>query len=318
MNLLLLTVLAVALIVTLAGFYLSSRNQSPDERVMYRAGTSMERRIGQTGRRTTRQIAPARRFTAYTEQPSYDSPLRSWGNLWQSGGSIGIFRKPTGDPTSWLGMILVLISVFLLGLYLLHSLLPNAGLSEVGWTGNTSASTTTNQSQSTSVQQHYQASQALVRIGQVDPAQYNSQADFNTWAYSACSTASMTEVMNAYGHHYRIADVLQIEAQIDAITPQLGLLDGSGIGATVVHFGFKTTYMHNETLNDVINVANSGAPVIVGFPPAKYDGGHLLVVTGGDANYVYLADSSLYNRHSLTHTQFMNWWGGYAAIVTPV
>ena len=157
MNLLLLTVLAVALIVTLAGFYLSSRNQSPDERATYRAGTSMERRIrptGQTGRRTTQQMLPARRYTAYTEQPSYGSPWRSWGNMWQSGGSIRIFRKPTGDPTSWLGMILVLVSVFLLGLYVLHSLLPSAGLSAVGWTGDTSASATSHQSQSTSVQQH--------------------------------------------------------------------------------------------------------------------------------------------------------------------
>src|SRR5438046_5411677 len=24
-----------------------------------------------------------------------------------------------------------------------------------------------------------------------------------TWAYSACSTAAMTEVLNAYGYHYR-------------------------------------------------------------------------------------------------------------------
>jgi len=157
----------------------------------------------------------------------------------------------------------------------------------------------------------------LVRIGQLDPTQYTSQADFTTWAYSACSTAAMTEVMNAYGRHYRIADVLQVEAHIGAITPQLGLLEGPGIGATVAHFGFKTTYMHDETLNDVINVANTGTPVIVGFPPAKYPGGHLLVVTGGDARYVYLVDSSLYNRHALTHAQFLYWWGGFAVIVRP-
>jgi hypothetical protein len=52
------------------------------------------------------------------------------------------------------------------------------------------------------------ASQQLVRISQLDPAQYNSTDEDNTWAYSACSTASMTEVFNAYGSHYRITDIL--------------------------------------------------------------------------------------------------------------
>src|SRR5436190_24369563 len=35
-------------------------------------------------------------------------------------------------------------------------------------------------------------SRLLVRISQLDSAQYNSQAEWSTWAYSACSTASMT------------------------------------------------------------------------------------------------------------------------------
>src|SRR5207247_11398086 len=30
------------------------------------------------------------------------------------------------------------------------------------------------------------ASQQLVRISQLDPAQYSSNAEWNTWAYSAC------------------------------------------------------------------------------------------------------------------------------------
>src|SRR2546421_10231681 len=51
-------------------------------------------------------------------------------------------------------------------------------------------------------------SQQLVRISQLDPNQYDSTDQYNTWAYSACSTASMTEVFNAYGRHFRVADVL--------------------------------------------------------------------------------------------------------------
>ncbi len=160
-------------------------------------------------------------------------------------------------------------------------------------------------------------SRQLVRISQLDPAQYSSQGEWSTWAYSACSTAAMTEVFNSYGRNYRITDVLKVESQIGAITPQLGLLDPSGIQQTAVQFGFKTDWGNSWTLDRVINTANSGKPVIVGFPPDRYAGGHLLVVTGGDSNDVYLADSSSWNHRVLTHDQFLQWWAGYAAVVTP-
>ena len=314
MNFLLLTILAISLVIILVGFFLSSKPQGRNERSAYRAVLSSGR---QSGKRISEQSQRTRRIAAYTGQPALDRTWRSGSGMSQSVFIGRIFGNPSSDPTSWLGVILVLVSVFLLGLFLLHTLLPSAGLSAMGWSGNLSVSSSKSSSQSLPIQSHYQASQALVRLGQLDPSQYYNTQDFNTWGLSTCSTAAMTEVINAYGHHYRIADILKVEARIGAITPQQGLLDGSGIQQTVAYFGFKTTYMQNETLNDVINVANAGTPVIVGFPPNKYPEGHLVVVTGGNANYVYLADSSIYNRHSLTHAQFMNWWAGFAAIVTP-
>jgi Peptidase_C39 like family len=161
------------------------------------------------------------------------------------------------------------------------------------------------------------ASQQLVRIWQLDPNQYSSIDEFNTWAYSACSTASMTEVFDAYGYHYRITDVLKVEAQIGEITPQQGLIEEAGIQRTAAQFGFKTSWGHTLSLDQVITTANQGKPVIVSFPPDRYDGGHLLVVIGGDSNFVYLADSSGWNRHSLARWQFLNWWEGFSAVVTP-
>lgn len=161
------------------------------------------------------------------------------------------------------------------------------------------------------------ASQLLVRISQLDPNQYASSDEFNTWAYSACSAASMTEVFNAYGHHYRVTDILQVEAQIGEITPALGLLRPEGVEHTAAQFGFKTTWSNAWTLDQVIEAANHGNPVIVSFPPDRYDGGHILVVTGGNSATVYLADTSLWNRHSLSRAQFLQWWEGYAALVTP-
>jgi hypothetical protein len=161
------------------------------------------------------------------------------------------------------------------------------------------------------------ASQQLVRISQLDPGQYATRDEYNTWAYSACSAAAMTEVFNAYGHHYRITDILEVEARIGEISPALGLLRHEGIAQTATQFGFKTTWGDAWTLDRVIATANHGNPVIVSFPPDRYAGGHLLVVTGGNSTTVYLADTSLWNRHSLTYAQFLQWWEGYAAVVTP-
>src|SRR5215469_11428281 len=73
----------------------------------------------------------------------------------------------------------------------------------------------------------------VIRISQFDPGQYRSAAEYQTWAYSTCSTAAMAEVMNSYGHSYRITDVLAVESSIGAISPQLGLLFEDGIARTV-------------------------------------------------------------------------------------
>lgn len=161
------------------------------------------------------------------------------------------------------------------------------------------------------------ASHALTRLSQLDKSQYASQSEYHTWAYSACSAAAMTVVFNAYGRHYRITDVLKVEASIGEITPQLGLLEHAGIANTAAHFGFRTTWGNNWTLAQVKDSANAGHPVIVGWPPARYDGGHIIVVTGGNADTVTIADSSLWDRHVLTNAQFMQWWAGFAAVVTP-
>ena len=161
------------------------------------------------------------------------------------------------------------------------------------------------------------ASQQLVRISQLDPHQYASTEEYNTWAYSACSAASMTEVFNAYGHQYRITDILNVEAKIGEISPALGLLRPEGIEHTAAQFGFKTTWSNSWTLDRVIETANHGNPVIVDFPPYRYDGGHILVVTGGNSSTVILADTSLWNRHAISRGQFLQWWVGFAAVVTP-
>ena len=157
----------------------------------------------------------------------------------------------------------------------------------------------------------------VVRINQIDPDQYTSAADYQLWAYSTCSTAAMAEVANFYGHHYRIADILKVQAALGEITPKLGLVEDAGIARTMAKFGFQTSWGYRWTLDQVIHLANRGTPVIVGWPPSRYDGGHLVVVTSGTSSTISIADSSRFNRHTLTRAQFMQWWAGFVAIVTP-
>lgn len=158
----------------------------------------------------------------------------------------------------------------------------------------------------------------VVRINQLDPAQYVSSAEYREWALSACSPAALAEVFDSYGRHLRIHDVLVVQERLGEITPRLGLVEDAGIARTAQQFGFHTSWGYHLSLDQIIQQANSGVPVIVSWPPQRYPGGHLVVVTGGTSQMVFLADSSGYNRSSVSRTQFMHWWAGFSAIVTPL
>jgi hypothetical protein len=232
------------------------------------------------------------------------------------GGRVRVGRRQEGEPVPWSVVVVGVSSVFVLALFFFHMVMPQSAIFNLMLFSNS-----TSQAQSTpsaNPGKLYGASQNLVRISQLDPAQYNSTADYNAWAYSACSTAAMTEVINSYGHHYRIADILKVEASLGEITPALGLVEDVGVARTMAKFGFNTNWGYSLSLDQVIATANQGEPVIVSWPPDRYDGGHLVVVLGGTSQTVYLADSSLYDRHSLSRAQFMKWWGGFSAVATPV
>lgn len=162
------------------------------------------------------------------------------------------------------------------------------------------------------------ASANVTRISQDDPGQYASTLDFNTWSPSACSAASMTVVINAYGHTYHLADILKVEHAAGQITPDQGLLYGvDSIRATVKSFGFTAKDMSGASLDTVIATANAGQPVIVSFPPATWQGGHILVVRAGDANTVTLADSSHFNLTTISRAKFLHYWRAWAVLVAP-
>ena len=226
----------------------------------------------------------------------------------------GPLKTLEGRLLSWPVGIPGLFMIFLLFFYLLNLALPHPLIASSSFFGSTNLPPTPTASSGAPTTN---ASQRLVRLGQLDPAQYQSMQQYNTWAYSACSAAAMTEVINAYGHAYHITNILTVEANIHEITPELGLLEESGIQHTGEQFGFKTSWGHNLSLDQVIAVANSGTPVIVSFPPAKFPGGHILVVRGGDSSSVDLADSSRLNWTQLSRERFLQLWGGFSAIMKP-
>lgn len=226
-----------------------------------------------------------------------------------------LWKRPAAGETAWVRMGMALAVIFCVGAFMLNSLFSGATLSGmIFWQSTPSVPLAHT---SNAFQGSYHASAALQRLSQLDALQYSDNAEYQVWSLSACSTAAMTEVLDAYGQHYRIADVLKIEAGMGEITPQQGLLEDAGIERTVAKFGFKTAWGHNLSLEQILHIANSGEPVIVSWPPDRYAGGHLVVVTGGDSQNVFLADSSIWNRRSLTHEQFLKWWEGFYAIVTP-
>jgi soluble lytic murein transglycosylase-like protein len=75
--------------------------------------------------------------------------------------------------------------------------------------------------------------------------------------------------------------------------------------------------MTGESLDSIIATANSGEPVIVSFPPNRWQGGHILVLRGGDDSTVWLADSSQYDFEHISRTKFLTYWAGWAVLVTP-
>ncbi|HEY0757354.1 MAG TPA: C39 family peptidase [Ktedonobacteraceae bacterium] len=226
------------------------------------------------------------------------------GGFW--GGWIG----------SWKALVPGLVAIFLLGFYLLNTTLPHSLLWVPTFFASANSQATAAPGKPTAVP-NYTASQNLTRLDQLSSTQYRSNQEFHTWAYSACSSAAMTEVINSYGHKYRITDILAVEANIHEITPELGLLEESGIQHTGAQFGFKTSWGHKLSLDQVLAAANHGTPVIVSFPPSVYPNGHIVVVRGGNASTVYIADSSGLDWTQLTRARFLHYWQGFSAIMTP-
>ena len=320
MVILLLVLLAIAIGITLTGLWLTSRKSAPPRRGVSYAGQMNVRRPA----RYNHAVGVNRRMNV--RRSAVEVERRAWGDILSSLNITRLFaeQRRRRRDTPWLGITLVLVSLFLFGVFFLRTVLPSPTLfSMLPDNPITSTSNTQNSSKPPAII-FTGASKALVRLSQVDPAQYNSPDEYNTWWPSACSAASMTEVINAYGHKYRVTDILKAETNVHEITPDAGLLAPHGLDKTLALFNFTTSWLYNPSalpanpsVDSLVALANSGTPVIINFPPSRWAGGHLLVVIGGNKDYVYLADSSRLNMRAMDRKTFLKYWVGFAVVATP-
>lgn len=156
------------------------------------------------------------------------------------------------------------------------------------------------------------ASSRIIRVNSASQNQYATAYEYQVWSFSSCSGISLEEVMNAYGSHYIASDILQVEQNMGIWNTYDGLTGGeAGMAKAAAHFGFQASPNPPRTLKDLIAVTNQGYPVIVGSV------NHIMVIKGGDANYVYAVDSSLTNRQAMTYSQFMAFWTGFTVLIKP-
>jgi hypothetical protein len=240
-----------------------------------------------------------------------------------------LIKPYPGKPTPYAGIVLIAVAFFGVGYMTLSPILNPAHTGQFFLLANLTSAPTPAVAQKPATSQGSSTTQSpfaglpnvstsLLRLNQMDQVQYNSTDEYNTWAASTCSAASMTEVINAYTHkNYRVTDILKVEAQLKQITPDEGLLQPEGIAITVAKFGFKADYLNNPTLESIEQIANHGQPVIISFPPSRWPGGHILILRGGQGDKVYLADSSVLNMQVMARDKFLSYWGGFAVVVTP-
>jgi Peptidase_C39 like family len=321
---LLVTLFCVALIITLTGLYLSPRSPMSTQRdVVYTRRSHTESNINQGKRVRNVRLHPTVDLPYRSAKQSYKSystkvlPATEWTNI------KDIVDGWSDRTPHWLKLVFLSGTIFGLCLFLFvqmmnFKVLPAIAIANNNAIPQATAATTTKTTLYAENLGTSTASKSVVRIAQLDPSQYSSQDEYSTWAYSACSVASMTEVINSYGHNYRLTDILKVEAGLHEITPELGLLEAKGIDRTMAQFGFKMVPLENATLDGAIAVANQGHPVIVSFRSSDYwPSGHILVLRGGDAQNVDLADSSRLDLTVVSRTQFLQWWHGFIALAVP-
>jgi len=173
----------------------------------------------------------------------------------------------------------------------------------------------------------------VTAFSQGNKMQYNNETpQWSQWSYSACSGCAMAALMDAYGatlngRPLNCGDVLEVEYRLSVYNPvhEWGLIRGAPdeLAETAAQFGFTGYSTQKLSLDDLITLANAGIPSIVRIPT------HIMILTGGDSQNVFLADSGGLHLSKVTRNQFLHglpgsrlyagqsWMTGWYIILTP-
>src|SRR6266567_2218998 len=153
-------------------------------------------------------------------------------------------------------------------------------------------------------------SRNVTAFSQGDKTQYNNEnPQWSQWSYSACSGCAMAALMDAYGatlngRPLNCGDVLEVEYRLSVYNPvnSWGLIRGEPdeLAKTAAQFGFTGYYTQKLSLDDLITLANAGSPSIVRIPT------HVMILTGGDSQNVFLVDSGGLHLSKVTRNQFLH------------
>lgn len=139
------------------------------------------------------------------------------------------------------------------------------------------------------------------------PDLYDSKAQFNQWSGSACSAASLAEILTAYGLPNMTIGRMIREMGSD-ISSNWGLLTYNAFNKVASKYGLRAdVYLESNplTYKQMLYLTNTlGIPVTINMRATTgyyhfLSGGHILVMTGGDSKTIRLTDSSLYYMKSL-------------------
>lgn len=150
----------------------------------------------------------------------------------------------------------------------------------------------------------------VTAFAQASKNQYNNEKpEWSVWSNSACSGCAMAALMDAYGatlngRPLNCGDVLETEYRLSVYNPvnEWGLITGAPeeLAKTATQFGFTGYYKQKLSLDDLISLANAGTPSIVRIPT------HVMILTGGDSQNVFLADSGGLHLSKVTRAQFLH------------
>jgi hypothetical protein len=164
--------------------------------------------------------------------------------------------------------------------------------------------------------------QPLTQLKRAD--QYDNTAQFNAWGGAACSAAVLAETLTAYGvPHATIGHM--IDELGGNISQQWGLVSYNGFAQVAAKHGLRADMYvdHPLTYAQMLYLTNTlHVPLIVNVRATSgyyhyLDGGHFLVMTGGDAQTVRLVDSSEYYIKSLPYNTFMGMYRNRSVAIVP-